>query len=676
MSAATSRPTGRRRTRYRYSPALDGVRGTAMVLFMAFHFGATWLQGAWVGINLFFVLSAFLIVRLLVEERVEWGRIDVLAFYRRRARRLLPALFLLLVTLGVVGVSAASDTVRRPLRGDILATLCYVQNWHLITRNDQYFQQYGNPSLLRHAWTLAVEEQFYLVAPLLVAGLLVVLRRRWMQACAVLALGVVSAIWTAHIGVASAADQPHAYYGTDTRAQALCIGAALGLWAAPRPRGDGRRRLPKAAVQAGGWLGLASVVYSFIAIEPFSPWMFDRGGMYVFALGAALLVLACVDDRPSLLQRILGWKPFAYAGRRSYGLYLWHWPVAVWMHHSMPGAGTLQRCIVGTVVTFAVAVLSYRWIELPVMRGGVRALVPSSLRVGTRATRTATAVTLVVILGLSFTVGQVPSSAQVANEAARGAVPLVTGQPSYKPRTPHIRVALLGDSVTYYMAQRFPQKQYPDMRISNLAVPGCDMMNLPLQVSKDRTSPNQSDCMALKKNLGSRIRAAAPDVLVIFWGSLVAAPHAEPDGHVVTLADPKYRAQVVGRLNAIRATARRAGVKQIQVVTVPCRTTNDNDLPANLGVFLKNPQSIVDAVFDPVQTNAVLTSWAHRHDAPTIDLYGQLCRHGYVPKVHDVELYDDGEHFSLAASVMIWTWLAPQIRTAYAARGQTTEAGS
>lgn len=220
-----------------YSPALDGLRGVFILLFIGYHFGLTELEGMWVTINLFFVLSGFLIVRLLTAEQSRYGSIDVWDFYKRRIRRLVPALLAMLLFVMAWGALAAPEGVRRKLGGDVLATLGYVMNWRLIEQGDQYFGTAGGASPLRHAWTLAIEEQFYLVAPLVLIALYVLFRNRRISIAVLLVGAVASAVWTAYLGFHDQSDYPRLYYGTDTRAQALFIGAAIGVLRAPKGQG-------------------------------------------------------------------------------------------------------------------------------------------------------------------------------------------------------------------------------------------------------------------------------------------------------------------------------------------------------------------------------------------------------------------------------------------------------
>ncbi|MDQ2852500.1 MAG: acyltransferase [Actinomycetota bacterium] len=656
-----------RRTRYRYSPALDGVRGTAMVLFMAFHFGVAALQGAWVGINLFFVLSAYLITRLLIEEHARSGRLDLLAFYRRRARRLLPALFVLLAALGIYGALIAPPSVRGALRGDMLATLLFVQNWHLILQGDQYFDLFGAPSFLRQAWTLAVEEQFYLLVPLVVLALVRWVRRRDVQAGILLTLGLAGALWTAHIGVATTEAQTHAYYGTDTRAQALCIGAALAFWTGLRTRRADQVRLPAPVVAALGWGGLVAMGYAFFAIAPFQGFMYDDGGIFLFALAAAALVLACADERASRLRAVLGWRPFAYLGRISYGLYLWHWPILLWMRRVDPRLGTSLTVGIGICTTLAIAAASYHFVERPVINGGIRALLPRVRK--DRSARGVLVCVVSAIVALAFAAGHGATPAVAAGAAAvgTGADPaktpmLVSGTPAYVPAPVQTRVAIFGDSVPYVLVRDKPPGSYPDLVITDLSQPGCDLMQS--RYANRSTSVQPAACLHTKRDLGTLLRGSGARRFVLFASMTMAFPHAAQDGSTLDLDDPGYRALVASTLSEYRATARAAGVTSMSVVTVPCRDSDLSQWPIEFRSAFAGSRTVAQ-VTDPTRLNSVITGWAARNGVGVIDLYHAVCPDGrFQPRIHGIQLYQDQVHPSVPGASMMWTWLAPQMRDA------------
>lgn len=231
-----------------------------MILFMAYHFGVHSFTGAWIGINYFFVLSAYLLASLALREKSRTGRIDFLGFYKRRVRRLAPALILLLGVVVAYSLKFHTLPDRKMTGGDVLASQAFVINWRLIARSDDYFGDLRSPSLLRHLWTLSVEEQFYLIIPLLMTLLIATRSRRWaITIC--LAVAGVSAWRSAAVGVATVEEQTRNYYGTDTRMQAFAIGVALAIWAT---LGDDRSiGISRRGIRLIGVIGLIVTVYGF-----------------------------------------------------------------------------------------------------------------------------------------------------------------------------------------------------------------------------------------------------------------------------------------------------------------------------------------------------------------------------------------------------------------------------
>jgi peptidoglycan/LPS O-acetylase OafA/YrhL len=627
-----------------------------MVLFMAYHLGVSRLQGAWVGINLFFVLSGYLIVRLLTAEHYRWGSIEVVSFYRRRVRRLLPALALLLLALIAYALTFGSLEGRRRMPGDIVATAFYVMNWRLASQNNQYFDEFGEPSYLKHAWTLSVEEQFYLLVPFLLIGLFAWLHSRRSRVAVLLALAVLCALWGTRVGVDGLAAQAHSYYGTDVRMQSLLVGAALGVWFAPTARGRGPRRLPQSVLAAVGWAGLAFMGFAYLCIAPFAPWMFTKGGMLLSSVAAAGLVTACADPRPSTLKSALGWAPFAYVGKLSYGLYLWHWPVHLWLTQAVPTLPMPAHLGLGLVITLGLAVLSYELLEKRVVREGLRALVPS-----VPAARLVAAVTATAVLVGAWFVGRVPPPL-TPEQAAKGPIPdLVAGQAPYVAPTAPLGVAVYGDSVPYFLAERFPAARFPGFKVTNLAKAGCDILDPPLQWTADKLAPNAPDCAQLKKDLPNLVRASGADTLMVFGSPLMAIPHRTEQG-VLQANDAAYVTLLRTRLDTVRRQALGAGVRHIVLADVPCRRVDPEAVPAEYREAFRKSPHLVALVDDPAPINAILRSWAAQYqDVKVLDLYDAICGKGFHERVHDIELYNDKIHFSPEATPMVWKWLAPQV---------------
>ena len=346
---------------------LDGVRAIAVVLVIVFHLGPGSLVGGYAGVDVFFVVSGFLITTLLVREDEATGRIRLGAFWLRRARRLLPALVVLVLVCSSVAWLVGGD-VLVGIGRQLVGAATFSTNWLLIAGGSTYFGE-GMPELFRNLWSLAVEEQFYLVWPLLLV--LVLLRiPRWARITLALALASASAVAMAVL--LHPADSTRVYYGTDTHAFGLAIGAALAFVAMrwPTVRAAWPRAL-RILLPVGGLLAIAGLVVLSIVMDGDGPAPY-RGGLVLIAMLTAIVIAALLVPG-SWFGRVLEAGPFRWVGRRSYGLYLWHWPVLVLAESALPAwqrTGWQGWALGGiaAVITVVAAALSYRFVEQPVMR--------------------------------------------------------------------------------------------------------------------------------------------------------------------------------------------------------------------------------------------------------------------------------------------------------------------
>jgi peptidoglycan/LPS O-acetylase OafA/YrhL len=388
-SAVTTAVTGR------YLPALDGLRALAVGGVVAYHLGFGWAAGGYLGVDLFFVLSGFLITTLLLEEWLGSGGIRLGAFWVRRAKRLLPALVVVLVAIGLFivldgrfgGPGATAGIDLGQLRGDALAALFYVANWHFIFSHQSYFAQFSVPSPLEHTWSLGIEEQFYLVWPPLLVLLLPVIRRHWRGTLGVLtvvgaAVSVVAMALIYHPG----GDPSTVYFGTGTRIFDMLAGATVAVVAAGRrqPGPTVRRLLHVGGVVAA--LGLA-VFWSRAGGPGGLPpgWMF-RGGFALCAALGAVLIADVRQFQSGPLGRALRLRPLRWIGMISYGIYLWHWPVIVYLDQARTGLSGWELDTVRVAVIVVAAAASFYLVERPIRRmrfTGVarRALVPGAVAV-------------------------------------------------------------------------------------------------------------------------------------------------------------------------------------------------------------------------------------------------------------------------------------------------------
>lgn len=353
-----------------YLPGLDGLRALAVVAVLLYHTDPRWLPGGFLGVEIFFVISGYLITSLLLAEFARRGRINLKRFWLRRARRLLPALYVMLAGVLVFTVLFLPDEVAR-LRGDVAAALGYVTNWYLVVSRQPYFETVGRPSLLRHLWSLAVEEQFYVLWPLLLSFAL----PRWRPQRVLYAIiaGIAASALLMAVGYDPTGDPSRVYYGTDTRAAGFLCGAALAfVWVPRRVRTMGPGPGPGAArlLDVAGLGALTVLAVMCGAVDEFDQLLY-RGGFLLIAVCAAVAIVAATAPT-SRIRRSLSAPPLRWVGLRSYSLYLWHWPVLmVTRPHSDVPVDGLALLAVRLSVTFALAELSYRLVELPIRNGAL-----------------------------------------------------------------------------------------------------------------------------------------------------------------------------------------------------------------------------------------------------------------------------------------------------------------
>ena len=355
-----------------YLPGLDGLRAIAIIGVLLYHSGVDWVPGGFLGVDVFFVLSGFLITSLILEEYDRSGRVDFRRFYIRRARRLLPAVFVMLIAVGIAVLLFYRDALSA-FREDALATLVYLNNWWYIVVDQSYFESMGRPPLLKHLWSLSVEEQFYLIWP---AVALVLVRRggRPLVRRVAIVVAIASTAWMAYLAIRGGypidADPSRAYFGTDSHIMGLLIGAALATIWRPGRLSTTIPRSAQALVTGIGVAMIATIAGFYLFVGEFTPWLY-RGGFLALAVFTAVLIAAATHPA-SPLGAILGVGVLRYLGRRSYGIYLWHWPIFM---VTRPGIDVPWSepvaFVVRMAVTLAIAEISYRLVEMPIRRGAL-----------------------------------------------------------------------------------------------------------------------------------------------------------------------------------------------------------------------------------------------------------------------------------------------------------------
>ncbi len=605
-----------------------------MLAVFAYHLEWSWAPGGFLGVDAFFVLSGYLITSLLLVEHDGKGRINLVAFWARRARRLLPALLLLLIAVSVWAAIGVAPERLDSLRGDGLFTILYSANWHLIASGQSYFGLFVAPSPLRHTWSLAIEEQFYLGWPLIFAIAMYGGRRRWAIAV-VSAVGTVASVLVMAL-LYDAADPSRSYYGTDSRAHSLLVGVLLALaldrW---RPRGSGA-----SAVQGLGVLGAGGMAWAILSTDERGSG-FYHGGSLLYALAVAAVIAASTADGRSLLRSMLSIAPLRWIGTISYGVYLWHWPAQVVLTPARVGVEGVALDAVKVAATFGASVASYYLIERPIRHGGL----PNRR-------------TLLMAPVAMFAVG----GAVVGG--SRGGVPLAAvfdvGAPITAPSGPVATapgdapvVAVIGDSVAgtviWGLDDVGPRN---GLTIVSGAFPGCGVAN-GLAVDDEGHLFKWSE--ACEENIGpaqaEMIEVQDPDLVV--WLSTWDLADRMVDGRVVRANTPEGDDVLLASMEVVRERLTVGGAR-IALLTVPPNARSDT------------AEADDDADGAIAHYNDLLRSFAAEHpdDVSVVDFAALVCPGGAPcpEEVDGVRLRPDGAHFSEETAPWIARKLVPLLK--------------
>lgn len=664
MTAAAEK---RARSGY-YLPAIDGVRGIGVLIVLLYHAGWTALTGSFLAIDMFFALSGFLITGVLLRQYATWGTVPLLQFWAARARRLLPAMTGVVLLSAVYAKFFADPTVLGRFRIDMISALTFWSNWHFIHDRQSYFQTGATVSPLLHTWSLGIEEQFYIVWPILLLIWLTVRRGRLRGLPTLLAILTLGSAVLMAVMYTPFSDPSNVYYNTFTRAQALLCGCLLAVLLAQRGQQDSRPRqhvttlfgiplrqstLSAAAACVGiGWLFVAPLF-----VDDQSQWVF-RGGFLISGLTSIGIGWHLVTCREGRISTALGWRPLAEIGKRVYGLYLWHWPLFLILDHDRTHLDGLGLLVLRLVVVFAVA-FAFDWaVERPVRRGALRKLLPHGGVVGA-------GVALALGLSCAF-VSTADAKDPIFGTALPGSISTVTG-----PMRPgQSRVEVFGDSVAFTLWKYFPVSKLPDISVGSSTQLGCGLA-LPqeLQVGTFHTA-RETQCAGWDRRWSALVKQTKPRLSIIVSGSAELYDRWV-GGKLLRVGTRPWRKYMTAAYGHAADVAGDHGRYPVAIANIPCYDRQDASGDATLpGV---NPDEEADAAGEQNDTarqealNTVLTQVSKTHRQTTVlDMRSYLCPAGhYQAKLDGVLMRPDGIHFAADGAAAWWEQFASELRTRF-----------
>jgi len=598
--------------RLRHVPALDGLRGLALLGVLLFHANGA-LAGGYLGVDLFFVLSGFLITSLLLAEHRHTGRIALGAFWIRRARRLFPALLSLMPIVAVYGRFFARTEELRTLRAQALATLAYVANWQAIFRHQSYWQLFAAPSPLEHTWSLSIEEQFYVLWPLLVS---LVLRRRGNTLLGIcLALAALS--MAAMFFLFDPGNSTRAYLGTDTRMSGILFGAGLATLISPNTQFRARA---VRVLDAAGLLSALGLGFAWAALRGTSPFLY-RGGFWLTELGALVLIAcACAGER-SFIARVLSIRPLTWLGTISYGVYLWHWPVNVFLSTERTHLHGFTLHALRFALTFAIAVVSYRFLEQPIRKYGVPFSRPLYI------VPAAVALSVLLVVHATYAEGRsaAPSpSAQLPSAATA-------------PEFVRFRVAVFGDSTANSLGWSLRNLHGQGVAVELMGKDGCNMLEDTCQGSQ----------------WVEQVRSLHPNASIVYLaGVFLYGFHVKSDWHTACRRDwdEKLGRVLTRRLGEL---AHESGIVFTATVPYPVGPY-END---------RNDRREFHERVDCIN-RVIRQAAAEVPGVRVLDVGERLCPNGVCEQ--DVgasePIRPDGVHFSIDASRGLARWVYEELR--------------
>ncbi|MFI5956674.1 acyltransferase family protein [Cryptosporangium sp. NPDC051539] len=640
QSPRVQRPQRTERLRLAHRPALDGLRAIAVVVVLLFHGGVSWLPGGWLGVDAFFVLSGYLITTLLLAEHERTGRIRLAAFWGRRARRLLPALLAMVTAVTGCAHWLVAPEEQLPLRGDALAALSYVANWRMLDRGDGYAVLTASPSPLQHTWSLALEEQFYLLWPLIAGAALIRWRGRGLL-LGTLAAAAASATAMALLHVPGA-EPDRAYYGSDTRAFGLLVGCALALVLSAqryRPVHAAPRRWSPSVLIALGTLAAA-----LLLLDDAGPALY-RGGLVAVVLAVAVVIGAAERRPDGPLAAVLSAGPLPALGRVSYELYLWHWPVFLALDAERTGLSGVPLLAARCALTGVLAVATYRLLSRPVRARRWPRTRPVLV--------TLTALACVAAGSVVLTTPQQPRTT-----APTAALPdvrsgVLLSRPGRVPGP--LRITIFGDSVANSLAVGLPRLR--NATVTNRSLIGCGIARSGPVRNASKIQPPYARCPRWDAYWAAGVRADRPDLALVVlarWEVL----DRKLDGRWQHIGESSYDAYLRTELATMIRVLTADGARVV-LATAPYNHRYER---RDGSVYPEDEPDRMDA------WNRMLreTARADPTRVRIVDLGTRLCPGGrYTADVDGIPLRSDGLHLAApGVRDYVAPWLLPELTSA------------
>ena len=629
-----------------HHPGLDGVRASALIMIMLFHANPAWIPGGFISVSLFFTLSGYLITSLLVFEAERDGNASLGSFWSRRLRRLVPAAMVTLFAVVMLSTWLDSPVEQGRVRGDAIAAATYVANWRSIFAGHSYAELFADHSPLQHLWSLSIEEQLYVFVPLVVVACFALGLRRRGTGWVFIGLSAVS------VGVAVAVNgHDRIYYGTDTRAVELLVGAAMACFLSPR--------LERWAMGARRWWSpvllapLVAFVWFSRIIDGQSAWLYT-GLLGSFALLNVVFVVGAMVPGP--MRWLMSLPPLTLMGRMSYGIYLIHWPVYVWLDEDRVGWHGWALLAVRWSVIFALAAVLYNLVEKPIRS--------RSVLTGNRTAGVAAVTAFVVVVVTSLFVLDSPSSAisteqevlsTIAPSTAPNAVPTTvrsgpttTTTPGPVDRTKPINILVIGDSSAENIARALATGSTGDIGVISGGVLGCPLPKVALVYR--RVDENQDTAYCPDNIERVRENLTAIDAVLVV-ASVANQWSYDPidGGPKVEVGSDEYAANLDDFIERVGDVVAGRGV---QVIVLESPEVRDD------------PVMNGDTPFDSAAWNMVMDSWDETYQWVSVVRYGDLL----APAESDEGRAQrpDGTHLEETFGARIAsTYLIPRIREAY-----------